>query len=294
MSEQIDWLRSMALMAQSAGVQVQIAADDDGKLYAVLQGDYEGALTTVKLDSDGRISAFVIDSSDVWGQILEVGNAELAARLGSPVSYDRRGQVISLTDFSQGWGIWRTLATGDDATIVLDPTTFYSGGYAVKCTGVEPDASSAYLFTRIPVLPVRTVGISVFFAIPGTAKELDLVIQYDDTVNRPQGRCRYDLTTGVLDIVNSAGAWVEVADSITIDNNKETFNYMKLVIDGDNDTYVRMLFNDQEIDLSAYATQTLATVDYSHLYLGVWAFFRAGEADVFHLDCPVITINEPT
>ncbi len=294
MPEQADWLRAMAMMGQYAGSQVQMLVGSDGSLYAVLQGDYDGVLKTVKLDSAGRISAFVIDSSDAWGQLLAVGNAELAARLGSLIEYDRRGQVVSQTSFENGWGVWRTAVLGSGTTVALDPTVARHGGYSVKCTGGGISTSDVKLFTRMPVLPVATVGLSAFFSIPGEARYLELVIQYDDAANRPQGRCRYDVAAETLSIVNSSGAWIEVATSITINKNKHSFNYMKLVIDGDNDTYFRLVFNDLEIDLSSYATQILVTVDYSHFYLGIWAFNREDQADITYLDCAVVTVNEPT
>ncbi|GAH24702.1 unnamed protein product, partial [marine sediment metagenome] len=44
-----DWLRGMALVGR----------------------DRDGILRTVRLDSEGRLSAFVVDSSDVWEDIVE-------------------------------------------------------------------------------------------------------------------------------------------------------------------------------------------------------------------------------
>lgn len=293
MSEQIDWLRAYALMGTYLGEQVQIQLGPGGLFYAVLRGQGPTGLQTVMVDGEGRLSAFVIDSSDAWGQMLEVGNAELAARLGSVVQHDRRGQVISATDFSNGYGVWRTTASGDDATIELDPTAFRSGGYSIKCTGIEPNADDVTLFTRMPVLPLATAGLSVFFSIPENLLNVRLTIQYDDATTRVQGIFLYTIADETLDVYHGTTGWSEVASGVTINNNAHSFNYMKLVIDGDEDSYLRVMFNDIEEALTTYPLQSLATAGYAHLYLSVLANMRAGEADVIYLDCPVVTINEP-
>ncbi len=79
-----------------------LVVDASGYLTTVIKGDYAGALRTVKLDDQGRLSAFVIDSQDAWGQMLQVGNAELAARLGSIVRFDKRGIVMLMDNFDSG------------------------------------------------------------------------------------------------------------------------------------------------------------------------------------------------
>lgn len=199
-----------------------------------------------------------------------------------------------MTDFSKGWQAWQTSTTVEGTAVALDPTTFRSGGYSVKCTGAGSGWANVKLFTRMPILPVTTVGLSAFFAFPVSAQTIDLVVQYDDTVNLHKARCRYDVATGVLDIADSEGDWLEVATPISVDAHKHTWNYIKLVINGDDDTYLRLIMNDHDIDLSAYALQLVTTSAYFHLYVGVWAYMRYDTADVIYLDCPVVTINEPT
>lgn len=82
--------------------------DESGATTTLIKGEKaDETLKTVLVDGDGRLSAFMIDSSDAWGQMLAVGNAELASRTGSITQYDRRGQVILATNFSDGWGPWR-------------------------------------------------------------------------------------------------------------------------------------------------------------------------------------------
>lgn len=294
MSEQVDWLRAYALMGLYDGKQVQIELGPGGLMYAVLRGMGPEGLTTVKLDKVGRISAFVIDSSDAWGQILAVGNAELAARLGSLVQYDRRGQVILATDFSDGWGPWRTLTNEEATTVVLDPAIYRQGGYSVKCTGGTAAAGNVKMFAQLPALPLRTLGLSVFFSYYALAAHIDLLLSYDDGITNHRGWFTFDVAAETLSVIDGEGDPHSVATGVKIEEQERAFTYMKLVIDGDNDSYLRVMFNDIEEDLSSVALQPLDTGGIPKIGVSIWAYPRSEVADIIYLDCPIVTINEPT
>ncbi len=60
----------------------------------VITGNHAGELVPMKFDAEGRGELYITDSVDVWGNIKVMGLAELAARLGSPMLFDRRGNIL--------------------------------------------------------------------------------------------------------------------------------------------------------------------------------------------------------
>lgn len=294
MSEQADWLRAYALMGTYLGDQVQIALGPGGLFYAVLRGQGPTGLQTVKVDEDGRLSAFVIDSSDAWGQLLQVGNAELAARLGSMVQLDRRGQVILATDFSQGWDVWTALKVGTDDDSTLDPTMYRTGGYSVKIPGGADAGDHTRFYTYLPSLPINTAGLAIYFCVPTGIERVDLRMIYDDGTTSHLGHCRLHFDAGTLDVLNGDSGYVEVLDSIALAETSRAFHYLKLVIDGDNDSFVRVLLNQEEVDLSAYSLYTAASAGYPTLHMGIWPYTATAVEDILYLDSVVVTIKEPT
>ena len=73
-----------------------------------------------------------------------VSNAELAARLGSPDTFDRRGDVLWMDDFESGLK-WRTSLLGTGSLIDLTATMAASGGKCCRLVTGSANNDYAYL-----------------------------------------------------------------------------------------------------------------------------------------------------
>jgi hypothetical protein len=60
-----DWYRAVRLAGQKGGQLIPVAVDENGNLYAVIQGSDGVQLRTVKLDSEGQIVAIIKGSGNV-------------------------------------------------------------------------------------------------------------------------------------------------------------------------------------------------------------------------------------
>ena len=289
-----DWLRATALLGQHLGNYYVVAVDADGNMYALLQGEtIDGDLQTVRLDDEGRISAFVIDSTDAWSRMLTIGNAELAVRLGSPVAYDRRGQVFLAEDFEQGWARWVSHIQGVGAASALDPTTSATGGYCVKCTAGTTLGKYSYILFRRGVLPVGRLGIEFSFAVPGTVSFVFLNLSLDDGVALHPLKFRWYLVGTDLQIYVATTGMTSVGTGILADAHKQRFNTLKGVADLTTGKYVRLLFNQQEIDISDYAIPTAGAGVRPRITVEAGVYGTGGADEIVYIDDVILTFGEP-
>lgn len=293
MSERPDWLRAMALLGQYEGEYKVVLLGPLGEMYAVLQGDDEGTLRTVKLDSEGRISAFVIDSTDAWGRMLSVGNAELAVRLGSAIAYDRRGQIAFFEHFEHGMSLWTVAKSGTGAACALDPTTSLSGGYSVKLTGGSTNVRFCLINRSQGVAPMGKVGAEFAFALGSGVDYIKVSLAMADGERVYRAQARYEYAGMDLDVYDALGAWVEVGQAANPGLVGNEYNRLKFVVDQTTHKYVRLLFNSLEVfptDISYYDQGATTS---THITVQIVVYSRDGNNDFAYIDDVIVTLSEP-
>ena len=256
-----DWTRAYLLIGSHEGELIPVYVDADGHLYAALQGEYEGKLRTIALDDQGRISAFVIDSSDAWGQMLSVGNAELAARLGSLVNQDRRGQVIFATDWRNGAGGIDYNAYGTDTKAFFDPTNFATGGYSLDCYCPAGTSHFVEIHEERGGLWTTNIGMSTLSQMSPSEGSLYLWVgQFTGTLYYRLGVV-FDAYTKHLYYLNEAGGWVTIPGTGEIVRSIHSWNFLKLVVNLGTHTYLRCIWDQDEYNMADIPGQVSEAVD---------------------------------
>ena len=287
-----DWLRAMALMGEHATGYKIISVTEDGELYAVLQGMYDEELRTIMLDDEGRITAFIIDSVDAWGNLLSIGNAELAARLGSPVTFERSGSIQLMETFEYGSQRWNFATDGANLEHSITPTVSSHGGYSLKLGGGVDLGKYTLAQMKQHAVHQGKIGVSCKFCIPGSCESVDMYLMLYDGANVHEARVRYRSVDHKLDVYLAAVGWTEVDDALGMASEDWAWNQWKFVIDPATYHYVRLLFNNQLIDVSDreyYHTGSLAG---SKVWLKIYVYSRDGESDVLYVDDVVLTAVE--
>jgi len=270
-----------------------VAVDDDGYMTTVIKGNYGGNLRTIWVDADGRLTAFPVDELDIWGQYVAVGNAELAARLGSPCYYERSGQVVFMEQFESGRKRWSEFLSGTGAAITLAADIARSGGYSVKLTGGSNSGRNARLITKVGINPTGRVGVAFSFSVGSAFDALYVTLQLRGTGTVIAGAFRCADSLGQWDLNLAAGGWQYIADVELCERNPAFFNTVKLVVDFDAQTYVSARVNAQTYDLSAYALGTGVNSYTPEVDLEFWMYSRSGYNDYCHIDDVVLTFAEP-
>jgi len=219
--------------------------------------------------------------------------AELAARLGSIVTFDRRGDVIDFDDFEGSTAKWNIVKSGDGAGAVISPKRARSGSFCFMLTsGMTLDHNvGIYRFLAYPVL--SRMGLELSFGSPTNAGGWELVLHLrHDSVNYV-ALVVFTRATKELQIVYGDGD-ITLIDTLTdYPLMAYGFHTVKVVADFVTKKYVRLIIDDNFYDLSSYLLKVSAAAPLDFLSA---VFIHTGDLIAnkdLHLDDYILTQNEP-
>ncbi|MBA7568659.1 hypothetical protein ES708_10393 [subsurface metagenome] len=269
-----------------------LAVDTSGFMTAVLKGWTGTAYQTLGADAEGNITALLKDNTDQWGKKISVGIAELAARLGSPISWDRRGQVVQIITFENGFGNVYHSGAFEGGGVFLCPTTFMTGGYSAKLdTGTAITTyADLYAFGDFP--PSTRLGFEWVFSAEGSPSEVTLFGKIWDGADEHKAHVNIDGTTNKIQVWKKGGGYHDVADfEFTLD--ERAFISIKAVIDIGTEHWVRLMVRGEAHDLSAVETAKETLVTYPYVECGMKVVEKTAAQQLVYLDRMVVTTNEP-
>jgi len=218
---------------------------------------------------------------------------ELAARLGSIVIFDRRGDVVCLDDFESPDIQW--LDTDDGVqTVRLDSTSFKSGSQACKLHNKAAAGLGVGIARSFKRLGSDRIGIEISFSNPPDTSYLDIHITHYNGVGRYLAYVQLNFSTKVVQVRISPDAWQVLDSSFKVFEENFCFTPVKLVCDFEAGKYVKLLIGNVEHDLSAYAINYAAGVATPRelVYYDLGNDATATAADIY-LDDFILTQNEP-
>jgi len=290
-----DWMRAYALLGFDDPDYRVITVDEHGQLNVLLRGDYEGEPRTVTLDDEGRISAFIIDSADAWGNMLSIGNAELAARLGSSVVYEQSGRVQFLESFEHGLGRWTTEVSNPDAEVVISPETFFSGGYSMKLKVGDTLVDYARAKHRQGNLPFGKVGIAFAWSTGTDFKNLTMEMNLYDGAHRRDAIFTFDSDTEMVAIYKDtlAPGWQGIMDFDPAGRTLHDFHVCKLVVDVAELRYDTFKCDQETVDISEWSMPSADIEIGSQIYMMISLIPRTDETNIVYVDDIIYTTAEP-
>ena len=218
---------------------------------------------------------------------------ELAVRLGSPVSFDRRGNVVFLDDFEGGVNSWSWAFSGEGGSINATVYPTFKGSYAVNIVP-EPVIGGQGEITKVLSYPVESkVGIEVAFVVPALMDYFFVGAYFFEPTIYYASMFRYYHGDGTLKINDPEPDWVTVATLGPVAEGYNKFQIVKMVVDLETKKYERLIFNNVEYDISAYliATDDADGDKYLNLYIGC-VNGKTGEIELI-VDNVILTQNEP-
>jgi len=219
--------------------------------------------------------------------------AELAARLGSIHTFDRRGDVVTLETFEQGLGRWTSSLLGDDAAATVSPTTYRTGGYSAKLisgTGEAPTATMA-IYHATPVLSPH--GFEYSFTVDPDAVSITAYALIFTPTHAIRTRIRYTVATGNLDCLVGLDTWQSVATGLDLDTRTGLFHILKWVIDPDTRYYVRCILDAAVYDMATIPCYAPASAIATHILFQVELNGDGTTSATIYLDNVIITQDEP-
>ena len=176
---------------------------------------------------------------------------ELAVRLGSIVSVDRRGDVLLLDNFEDNVNKWFWHIDGAGGSIALSNDTAKNGAKCLKSvTGnVIGNENQMARYLHYPALSRVGIEASVTFHVD--IDYITLALLADDGASYALAQIRYYPNTTTLKYYDSAGVWQTLDTALRFFWSTYCFCTFKLVVDFELDTYWRVVAGNKEYEFSA-------------------------------------------
>ena len=228
------------------------------------------------------------------GAVSALGDlGELAVRLGSIVSFDRRGDVVWLDGFEEGKNKWVATTWGTGAAVGLDQNYARNGYWSLKLTAGKNGLARADVYRKLPRPIMSKMGFEVSFAFDTNLDNIRLLFDLYDGAYLHEPLATYDYANTRLRVRDEGGDWQDVATGVDVYESYYPFWTMKLVVDFAKQKYVRLIFNETEYDLSAYSYLYTEDTGNPLLRPGVQNNGIAAANAIVYLDDVIITQNEP-
>jgi len=218
--------------------------------------------------------------------------AELAARLGSPVSFIRSGEVLFLDDFACGLNGWTKTWVPADGNILPSNERVVTGGvsgYLVSGTGANPIAT---LYKLFPLPTISKLGLAVTFSIGAAGRWFHFGLSYQDGLHLYVFSIRYDPGLETLGYTDIDGDPVTIATQVILSELVNNRNILKLVIDLRTGCYVRLYLNNVEYSLAGISGQVVDEDDPARISLSCMVWGDGLAFTELWVDSVVLTGNE--
>lgn len=224
---------------------------------------------------------------------IPIDLAELAARLGSIVTFDRRGDVFHMEDFRGGIAGWLSLGGGDDSTLELSVDSPKIGGFSMKLVPGDAalDFMNAYRYMVYP--KAGRLGLELSFTVNASTHYIRFLFHIYDGVNLSQAGIEYDHANTRLRYRDSGGEWQVEDSDLELSTLEVLFHTIKLVVDTENGKYLRLILDSLTYNLSAYDLDADTDPTVAHLYLEVQNVAADTSQPAIYVDDVIVTQNEP-
>lgn len=219
--------------------------------------------------------------------------AELAARLNSIVTFDRRGDVFWMEDFSAGLQRWTTGGAGTGLSVSISPASYRSAGYSAKLIPGSDGARNAQIYTRFPYPHLAKTGLEVAFTIGDQHEYFYLRTTIYTGALYMLAEIKYDVTTGILSYRDSTFTYVALNPPLVLYASTALFHHLKLVVDALNYEYVRVTLDNEAHDMANIATYTHASTQNPHILVNIYYKAVAGNNPTAYVDDIIVTQDEP-
>lgn len=233
-----------------------------------------------------------------WGKIKKetavsavADLGDLAVRLGSIVSFDRRGDVWWMDSFEDGVAGWVVTSSPASGTGVQSTDYARHKGNSLKAT--TPDSAGGWVAIQHWEALGFTGKIGFEIALMSMGELLFLQLQLDvlDGSRNWRGLVRLDVVGKEWEYQDAGGDWQPVATGVVFPEVETLFNLTKLVVDLTEHEFVRLLFNVDEWELGGLPMRDMGST--SGVYSRFSVSLAADEDIACYLDTVILTVNEP-
>ena len=219
--------------------------------------------------------------------------AELAVRMGSIVSFDRRGEVLFLDTFEDGLVHWYTDFDSDDGAVDLSRAQTRYGPYSARLVAGAGGSRFALIGHRLALPSLSALGLECSFNLPGYVDYFQATINIYDGTYYSIYSVRWDDLGSRLLYTPASGPMVVLLSGQDLRILPTLFHTLKLVVSSDLREYARVILNGFAFDLAGVAAYSLPDNAVPYVTIELEVLGRSGENDTVYVDDVILTQNEP-
>ena len=225
------------------------------------------------------------------GEVTDLG--ELAARLGSIVTFDRRGDVVALENFESGFSKVASSISGTGAAVDLSFTSPRSGIFSCRLRGGSTGTGLASVTMRRPTPSLSLWGFEFSFVLPNVADRITWTINRFDGSTLHQFAVEWDDLNNRIEYLNAAGGFTVLASDIELTVDSALYHTGKLVVNPANDQYVHFVLNETTYSMAGIAAFSQASTVPALVEAVAQVNSRGGQNNTIYADDLIYTHNEP-
>lgn len=223
----------------------------------------------------------------------EVDNGELAARLESIDTFDRRGSVIYLDNFENLLDKWTDLTGGVGAAVTVSTENALSGSCSAKLVTGNAIDDYAQISKLLPYPILGPMGFEAALALDGQCKHIYFTMALYDGTETYTAQIDIEPMATNLSCATPVGAYTVFDPAFTLRQTNEMFHIVKLVADFSTGKYVRFIFDNTSYDLSAYTMDHAAPAPNPSIALIIKITTNVNLSRTSYVDNIIYTQNEP-
>lgn len=220
-------------------------------------------------------------------------HAELAARLGSPNTHDRAGFIVFIESFNFGLGAWESSGAGTGNNVLLVNSPFRTGPFACKLVAGDNGTGSAKLFRKFPYPKLNRYGLEFSVRLGASTGDFLWTLAYHDGTNEHNYTMKYMVTEQEVWIKGATGDYSVLVTDLPLQFLYSPFQTIKMVVDLENDLFVRLIVNETTYDISTYPAYIFAIADSPNVRVDLQQRVVVGGNPSSHVDDIILTQGEP-
>lgn len=218
---------------------------------------------------------------------------EHAVRLGTPHLWDRRGDVVWMSDFREGLGdVLAFVGVGAGGSVVLHTEYARQGAYCVKLTTDDVD-EFAQLTKHFPFPVLSLLGLEATFGCEPSTAYMELYAFVRDAADTWRPTLRWDPNAGTIQLQTGVAVFHTLAPAQRAFVTPSCCNTVKVVFDITTGFYVRVIANEQVYSAAGVPIYRTAGAVPSHFLTRVEHHADDGKNAIAYVDNWIITQNEP-
>ncbi len=222
-----------------------------------------------------------------------IGLEELAARLGSIVPYDLRGNIVLVEDFESEETEWEDGSDVPLSTATRSSRRKYSGDWAMKLHSALTGGGLADTWRNFSYPGLVKCACFCRFAFDQYCRDFYVRSAFWNATSTLYAHVKYNPQTNLLTIRAAGGVWHSVDSDLYIYGTEFCWHPFMLTFDLATGYYDKLVFAQEEYDISDVALYSYAGLAEAGAYVEVYADGAIVNAFDVYVDDIIIAKNVP-